>query len=54
VWTRTDAGLAFDGVHVYNPESVEMAFWTNKRLVVKTPFSVTKEMPPLGESKLII
>lgn len=53
MWTRTDIGLAFDGAHVYRPESLCIAFWTRSRLVVSLPFSVTKEMPPLGESKFI-
>lgn len=53
MWTRTEAGFAFDGEHVYMPESLWIAFWTNKRLVVKRPFSVTNEMPPRGESKFI-
>lgn len=53
MWTRTDIGLAFDGAHVYRPESLCIAFWTKSRLVVSLPFSVTKEMPPLGESKFI-
>lgn len=53
IWTRTDIGLAFDGAHVYRPESLCIAFWTKSRLVVSLPFSVTKEMPPLGESKFI-
>lgn len=36
------------------PESLEMAFCTNSRLVVRTPFSVTNDIPPRGESKLIV
>lgn len=42
-----------DGVHVYNPESVCDAFCINRRLVVTGPFSVTRLIPPRGESKLI-
>lgn len=51
--TRAVAGLAFDGAQVYCPESLEIAFWINSRLVVRTPFSVTSDMPPRGESKFI-
>lgn len=36
------------------PESLGMAFCTRSRLVVRTPFSVTSEIPPRGESKLIV
>jgi hypothetical protein len=36
------------------PESLGMAFCTNSRLVVRTPFSVTNDIPPRGESKLIV
>lgn len=53
MWTLTDVGFALDGSHVYKPESLWIAFCTNNRLVVRTPFSVTSEMPPRGESKLI-
>lgn len=52
--TLTDVGLALDGSQVYTPESLWIAFCTSNRLVVRTPFSVTKEMPPRGESKLIV
>lgn len=45
--------MAFEGSQVYRPESLAMAFCTNSRLVVRMPFSVTSEMPPLGESKLM-
>lgn len=51
--TLTDVGLALDGSHVYKPESLCSAFCINNRLVVSTPFSVTNEIPPRGESKLI-
>lgn len=53
IWTRTVIGLAFDGAHVYDPESLCMAFWTSRRLVVRRPFSVTNDIPPRGESKFI-
>lgn len=53
ICTRALAGFAFDGAQVYCPESCSIAFWTNNRLVVRAPFSVTKEIPPLGESKFI-
>jgi hypothetical protein len=36
------------------PESLGIAFCTNSRLVVRTPFSVTNDIPPRGESKLIV
>lgn len=51
--TRTEIGLAFDGAHVYIPESLWMAFCTSRRLVVRRPFSVTSDIPPRGESKFI-
>uniref|UniRef100_A0A8D8JE03 (northern house mosquito) hypothetical protein n=2 Tax=Culex pipiens TaxID=7175 RepID=A0A8D8JE03_CULPI len=51
--TRTEAGFAFEGSHVYSPESLAIAFWTSSRLEVSTPFSVTSEMPPRGESKFM-
>lgn len=53
ICTRTDVGFAFEGVHVYRPESCCIAFCTSKRLVVKTPFSVTNDIPPRGESKFM-
>lgn len=51
--TRTEAGLALEGSQVYSPESLAIAFCTSNRLLVSTPFSVTSEMPPRGESKLM-
>lgn len=51
--TRTLAGLALEGSHVYSPVSEGIAFWMSRRLVVMGPFSVTRLMPPRGESKLI-
>jgi hypothetical protein len=51
--TRTLAGLALEGSHVYSPVSEGIAFWMRRRLVVTGPFSVTRLMPPRGESKLI-
>lgn len=39
---------------IISPESLGMAFCTNSRLVVRTPFSVTNDIPPRGESKLIV
>lgn len=39
---------------VGSPESLGIAFCTNSRLVVRTPFSVTNDIPPRGESKLIV
>lgn len=53
ICTRTEPGATVDGAQVYLPESEWRAFWTSRRLVVSTPFSVTNEMPPLGESKFI-
>lgn len=53
ICTLTLAALALDGVHVYSPESLCTAFWMRSRLVVTWPFSVTRLIPPLGESKLI-
>lgn len=44
---------ALDGEHVYNPESFCDAFCIRRRLVVTGPFSVTRLIPPRGESKLI-
>lgn len=39
---------------IVSPESLGMAFCTNSRLVVRAPFSVTNDIPPRGESKLIV
>jgi len=36
------------------PESLGTAFWIIRRLVVSGPFSVTRLIPPRGESKLMI
>lgn len=51
--TRIVAELALEGAQVYTPESVGAAFWIRRRLVVVGPFSVTRLMPPRGESKLM-
>lgn len=46
--------FAFSWSEIVSPESLGMAFCTNSRLVVRVPFSVTNDIPPRGESKLIV
>lgn len=41
---------AFEGAHVYLPESAKSAFWINRYDVVISAFSVITDIPPLGES----
>lgn len=53
IWTCTLLEWVLLGEHVYRPASLSIAFWISKRLEVTGPFSVTKLIPPLGESKLI-
>lgn len=48
--TRTLTEFALDGVQVYTPESDCTAFCRSNLLVVTAPFSVTKLIPPRGES----
>lgn len=51
--TRMLPGFALLGLHVYKPESAGTAFCIINRLDVSRPFSVTRLIPPRGESKLI-
>lgn len=51
--TRTVDDLELEGMHEYSPESSGLAFCINNLLVVVAPFTVTKLIPPRGESKFI-
>lgn len=48
--TITVRGFAFEGLHVYFPESGARALCMSKYEVVMSPFSVMTLTPPLGES----
>lgn len=54
ICTRTEDAVILVGSQAYMPESFATAFWISSLLVVVVPFSVSRDMPPRGESNLMI